>query len=242
MKNLDTSVSENGTAVSGKLDRAVLKVAAVVVLGSIMAIHDTTVVNVALQEFTLQFRTSFDTIQWVSTGYMLTLAAVIPVTGWASDRFGTKRLYSPAISLFLVGSVLTMALFSVSFFGVMLLFPTYFLLVRGESAFQAGLLLAPQGIGALITMPIGGTLADRLGAGKVVLPTSQGQLAATAALADPDSHQAAATAAAESFATTFTWALVLMVVCAIPAVLLPRRAPAANRTEESEAPLVMPTH
>jgi hypothetical protein len=91
---------------SDKLDSGVYKVAAVVVLGAIMAILDTTVVNVALQALTIQFHTSFDTIQWVATGYMLALATVIPITGWASDRFGTKRLYLVAITLFLVGSML----------------------------------------------------------------------------------------------------------------------------------------
>ncbi len=67
-------------------------------------------------------------------------------------------------------AVVTMAQFSVAFFGVMLLFPTYFLLVRGESALAAGLLMPSQGVGALITMPIAGKLADRIGAGRVVLP------------------------------------------------------------------------
>src|SRR3981081_2710180 len=91
---------------SDKLDSGVYKVAAVVVLGAIMAILDTTVVNAALQALPIQFHTSFDTIQWVATGYMLALATVIPITGWASDRFGTKRLSLVAITLFLIGSML----------------------------------------------------------------------------------------------------------------------------------------
>ena len=40
------------------------------------------------------------------TAYTLALATVIPVTGWAADRFGTKRLYMASLTLFLVGSVL----------------------------------------------------------------------------------------------------------------------------------------
>ena len=43
-----------------------------------------------------------------------------------------------------------MALFAIAFFGAMLLFPQYFLLVRGETTLTAGLLLAPQGIGAML--------------------------------------------------------------------------------------------
>ncbi|MGW1264952.1 DHA2 family efflux MFS transporter permease subunit, partial [Streptomyces drozdowiczii] len=66
-------------------------------------------------------------------------------------------------------SVIAMSLFAMAFFGASLLFPLYFQQVRGESAFDAGLLLAPQGIGAMITMPIAGMLADRIGPGKIVI-------------------------------------------------------------------------
>jgi EmrB/QacA subfamily drug resistance transporter len=64
---------------------------------------------------------------------------------------------------------LTMVLFSIAFFGAMLLMPLYFQVVRGESALQAGLILAPQGLGAMVTMPIAGRLVDRTGAGRIVL-------------------------------------------------------------------------
>ena len=62
-----------------------------------------------------------------------------------------------------------MMLFAIAFFGASLLFPLYFIQVRGEDALGAGLLLAPQGIGAMITMPIAGILADKIGPGKIVL-------------------------------------------------------------------------
>ena len=62
-----------------------------------------------------------------------------------------------------------MTLFAIAFFGASLLFPLYFQQVRGETALRAGLLLAPQGVGAMITMPIAGILADRIGPGKIVL-------------------------------------------------------------------------
>ncbi|HJQ44921.1 MAG TPA: DHA2 family efflux MFS transporter permease subunit [Amycolatopsis sp.] len=489
-----------------KLDSAVLKVAGVVVLGVVMAILDTTVVNVALQALTLQFKTSFDTIQWIVTGYMLALATVIPVTGWACDRFGTKRLYMLAIAMFLVGSMLagtawnieslivfrvlqgfgggmlmpagmtiltktagphrvgrvmavlgvpmligpiggpilggylvdavswrwifyinvpigiiglllawrilpkdrprpaekfdfpgmlmlspglallifglsriphhggvgavdvwlpalvglalavgfvmramrisnplvdlklfrnrtfavanlSMMFFMVAFLGAMLVLPTYFLLVRGESALKAGLLMAPQGIGAMLTMPAAGRLADKIGARRIVLPgmvlmvagmvvftqvgadtpywmllaglfvmglgmgatmmpintaalqtltqrsvarastamnivqqtsgavgsalmsiilasllagkfgvpTSEGQVAATMALADPATHAGAATMAADAFATTFLWALILVALCFIPAFFLPKR-PAVPVPDDYDAP------
>src|SRR3712207_5547151 len=84
----------------GALDRGLMLVASVVVLGAIMSILDVTVVNVAINTLAREFDAPLSTIQWVATGYTLALATVIPLTGWAADRFGTKRLYVISISLF----------------------------------------------------------------------------------------------------------------------------------------------
>jgi EmrB/QacA subfamily drug resistance transporter len=98
-----------------KIDAAVLKVAGVVVLGAIMSILDITVVNVALPTFQAIFASGpgqlvpYSTVAWTVTGYTLSLAAVIPLTGWAADRFGTKRLYLTAVVLFTAGSALCAA-------------------------------------------------------------------------------------------------------------------------------------
>ncbi|WP_307836039.1 DHA2 family efflux MFS transporter permease subunit [Phycicoccus sonneratiae] len=94
-----------------KIDAAVLKVAGVVVLGAIMSILDITVVNVALRTLQVDFAKDgvpldYSTVAWTVTGYTLALATVIPLTGWAADRFGTKRLYMLAVALFTAGSVL----------------------------------------------------------------------------------------------------------------------------------------
>lgn len=94
-----------------KIDGAVLKVAGVVVLGAIMSILDITVVNVALPTFQADFASDgeplpYSTVAWTVTAYTLALATVIPLTGWAADRFGTKRLYMTALLLFTAGSVL----------------------------------------------------------------------------------------------------------------------------------------
>ncbi|WP_083529993.1 DHA2 family efflux MFS transporter permease subunit [Skermania piniformis] len=336
-------------AAPDRLDAAVYRTAGVVVLGAIMAILDVTVVGVAIPTFQSTFETSYAIAAWTMTGYTLALATVIPLTGWAADRFGTKRLYMLAITLFVLGSVLcsfawditslitfrvlqglgggmlmplgmtimtraagpsrigrvmavlgipmllgpicgpilggwliesaswhwiflinvpigilaliaafiifprdrpspsesfdfvgmlllspglalflfgvssipemgtvasarvlipaviglvlvlafvrhalrteqplidlrllgrnrnlavavaTMLLFAMAFFGAGLLLPSYFLQVRGETTLQAGFLLVPQGLGAMISMPIAGRLVDRIGPGKIVL-------------------------------------------------------------------------
>ncbi len=100
------------------IDGAVLKVAGVVVLGAIMSILDITVVNVALPTFQTEFGSPGDplpysTVAWTVTAYTLALATVIPLTGWAADRFGTKRLYMTALLLFTLGSVLCAAATSI---------------------------------------------------------------------------------------------------------------------------------
>ncbi len=88
------------------LGPAVWRVAVVVILGAIMSFLDATIVNVALRSLSLNLHTSLDTIQWVVTAYLLSLAAVIPVTGWAAKRFTARRLYLIAVVVFTVGSVL----------------------------------------------------------------------------------------------------------------------------------------
>ena len=86
------------------LTRDIWVTAGVVILGAVMSILDTTVVNVAIDHLAVVFNSSLTTIQWVVTGYTLSLAAVIPVTGWAADRFGTKRIYMSSLVLFVIGS------------------------------------------------------------------------------------------------------------------------------------------
>ncbi|MFI2271211.1 MULTISPECIES: DHA2 family efflux MFS transporter permease subunit [Catenuloplanes] len=98
--------SQSAPVTSQKLDGAVLKVAGVVVLGAIMSILDVTVVSVALPTFQEEFGATYARVAWTMTGYTLALATVIPLTGWAADRFGTKRLYMAAVALFTIGSVL----------------------------------------------------------------------------------------------------------------------------------------
>jgi EmrB/QacA subfamily drug resistance transporter len=84
----------------------VWRTSGVVVIGSIMSILDTTIVNVALATLSRELHATISEIQWVVTGYMLSLAAVIPITGWAARRFGAKRVYLVSLVLFTAGSAL----------------------------------------------------------------------------------------------------------------------------------------
>ncbi|HXW29256.1 MAG TPA: DHA2 family efflux MFS transporter permease subunit [Xanthobacteraceae bacterium] len=97
---------------SDKLDARLMRVALVFVVGSFMSILDSTIVNIAIKDLSRAFNSPLPMIQWVSTGYILAVVAVIPLTGWGCDRFGTKRLYMGCMVLFLVGSALCGAAWS----------------------------------------------------------------------------------------------------------------------------------
>jgi EmrB/QacA subfamily drug resistance transporter len=94
------------TDAGSRIEAHVWRISAVVVLGSIMSILDTTIVNVALATLGRDLHASISQIQWVVTGYMLALAAVIPISGWTAERFGAKRMYLISLVLFTAGSML----------------------------------------------------------------------------------------------------------------------------------------
>jgi EmrB/QacA subfamily drug resistance transporter len=135
-----SSVDDQGEVVrvcGAGLDRQILVFGTVVVLGTIMTVLDLTVVNVAIPTLGRAFDASIATIQWVVTGYMLALASVIPLTGWASERFGAKRVWLGSLLLFLIGSVLAGAAWSLpSLIGFRVL----------------------QGLGAGMILPVGQTI------------------------------------------------------------------------------------
>jgi len=124
-------------APSRALDRDILLLGAVVVLGTIMTILDVTIVNVAVPTLGAEYETSISTIQWVLTGYMLAFASVIPMTGWATERFGAKRVWIASLLVFLLGSLLAAAAWSI---GALIAFRVL------------------QGFGAGMILPVGQTI------------------------------------------------------------------------------------
>ena len=77
-----------------------------VMLGTFMAVLDSTIVNVGLPKIMASFGVGLSTIEWVITGYMLAMAAMLPTSGWLADRFGYKKLYFWGLFLFTFGSML----------------------------------------------------------------------------------------------------------------------------------------
>jgi EmrB/QacA subfamily drug resistance transporter len=81
-------------------------VAAAFVTGLFMDLMDSTIVNVALPRLGQQFHAGNTTLEWVVTGYLLSLAVWIPASGWVGDRFGTKKTFLFALAMFTAGSAL----------------------------------------------------------------------------------------------------------------------------------------
>ncbi|MEU1009859.1 DHA2 family efflux MFS transporter permease subunit [Streptomyces sp. NPDC005890] len=120
---------------------ALYRVVTVVVLGTVMAVLDMTIVNVAMRRLSESFGAPLQTIQWTATAYTLALAAVIPTAGWAMARIGAKRTYVTALVLFTLGSLLA------------------------ACAWDAGSLIAfraVQGLGGGLLQPVGMAMGMRV--------------------------------------------------------------------------------
>ena len=89
-----------------RLDPLIWKVGSVAVLGSFLSQMDATVVNVSLSSLAVTFHSSLSAIQWVTSGYLLALALILPLSGWMVDRIGAKALYLWCFSAFTLSSVL----------------------------------------------------------------------------------------------------------------------------------------
>jgi EmrB/QacA subfamily drug resistance transporter len=72
----------------------------------LMTAIDMQIVNVALPTLSHTFDASLSDVQWTVIAYLLTLAVVIPASGWIGDRVGTKRTFLFALALFTAASAL----------------------------------------------------------------------------------------------------------------------------------------
>jgi len=105
-----------------------------------MSSIDTTVVNVALETLARDFDAPFTTVQWVASAYLLALVTMIPLAGWATDRFGGKRVWITSVALFVGGSTLVGSSWSLA---SLLVFRVF------------------QGLGGGLIVPVGMTLLSR---------------------------------------------------------------------------------
>src|ERR1700689_5699571 len=77
-----------------------------VMLGALMAVIDTSIVNVALDTMAGNLGASVDEIGWVTTGYILSQVIVMPLNGWLTARFGRRNFYAASLAVFTIASFL----------------------------------------------------------------------------------------------------------------------------------------
>jgi EmrB/QacA subfamily drug resistance transporter len=88
-----------------RLAPALRRLVAVILLGGALGILNSTMVAVGIDQLAGEFDTSLGTIGWVSTGFLLAVTVTIPITGWAGDSFGGKRMWLTGLGVFLLGSL-----------------------------------------------------------------------------------------------------------------------------------------
>ncbi|MDN4071482.1 DHA2 family efflux MFS transporter permease subunit [Fictibacillus terranigra] len=94
------------------------KILTVLMLGAFIAILNQTLLNVAIPHIMNDLNVSANTVQWISTGYMLVNGVCIPITAYLIEKFGTRTLFITAMFLFTAGAVICS--FSASFGMLML--------------------------------------------------------------------------------------------------------------------------
>jgi len=118
---------------------AEVRVILTVLVGSALVMFlNETILSVALPSIMEDFHIPATTAQWLTTGFMLTMAVVIPATGWILQRFTTKQVFLAAVSGFLVGTVVAAAA------------PTFTVLLIGRIV---------QAVGTALIMPLLMTVA-----------------------------------------------------------------------------------
>jgi EmrB/QacA subfamily drug resistance transporter len=106
MSRTEAASATSSPEASAAIPPETKRVLAALITGGMAAVLDTTIVSIALHTLVGSLHSTVSQIQWVSTGYLLALGVVIPVVGWAQARFGGKRLWMAALTIFVVGSAL----------------------------------------------------------------------------------------------------------------------------------------
>ncbi|MBF8983610.1 DHA2 family efflux MFS transporter permease subunit [Lutibacter sp. B2] len=140
----------------------------VVIIGTFMAILDSSIVNIAIPKMMAVFGVSLDEVKWILTAYTLALGAIIPLTGFLGEVFGTKKVYMFALGMFTLGSLLcgfawsntTMILFRIvqALGGGMIMPVGMSIIYQIIPPEERGLALGFWGISAMAAPAIGPTL------------------------------------------------------------------------------------
>src|SRR6202789_315332 len=104
--NSNDGSTPGGGDKADRLGPGIWKITAVAVAGAFMPLLSTTMVNVSLLNLAAELHASLSTIQWVTSGYLLALALMLPLNGWLVERIGAKALYLWCFAAFTLSSTL----------------------------------------------------------------------------------------------------------------------------------------
>ena len=104
--NSNEGSTPGGGGEADRLGSGIWKIIAVTVAGAFMTQLSTTMVNVSLSSLGAELHASLSAIQWVTSGYLLALALMLPLSGWLVERIGAKALYLWCFSAFTLSSAL----------------------------------------------------------------------------------------------------------------------------------------
>jgi EmrB/QacA subfamily drug resistance transporter len=160
-----------------KLPRELLALIGAILLGVFLVQMDSTMVNIALESLHREFNADLGTIQWVSAAYLLAMAGMIPVAGWAADRFGARTAWLTSLAIFTIGSGLCGLAWSAESLIVMrvvqgigggLLMPLFQTIIARRAAGQQlsrvmAMVGAPLLLGPVLGPIVGGMLVGSIG-------------------------------------------------------------------------------
>lgn len=102
----EESVSPSTGSMEVPTTKTITKIITVLVLAAFLMILNETVLTIALPNLMAEFNVSAVSVQWLTTGFLLTMAIIIPTTGFLIQRFTTRALFTTALTLFIVGTLM----------------------------------------------------------------------------------------------------------------------------------------
>jgi EmrB/QacA subfamily drug resistance transporter len=159
------------------IDPDVLRTAYTIIVGALAVVFDTAIVSFATHDLIVDLNAPLSVIQWVSTGYLLSMLLTIPMTNWAQAAIGGKRLWILSLSIFLLGSILCAAAWDapslITFrvlegIGAGMILPLSIGLVVQATAGRnigavLGVVTTPIAIGPIVAPLLGGVLLEAAG-------------------------------------------------------------------------------
>ena len=104
--HIQETQAPTGTAQPEALDKGSKLLIGVLVVSAFVMILNETIMGVALPRLMVDLDITASTAQWLTTGFLLTMAVIIPTTGYLFQRFTLRQVFAAAMTLFSIGTLL----------------------------------------------------------------------------------------------------------------------------------------